>query len=91
METEKGITLADTFFTKYSSLLSMLILYGNVLFFAVLTWYFDHIVESNRGRSYRPWFFLTPSYWSTKKRINKSDKTTLEDLKNPGFNISDEE
>ncbi|KAL4511800.1 hypothetical protein ABPG72_012645 [Tetrahymena utriculariae] len=31
--------------------------------YGVLTWYFDHVISSNRGSSL-PWYFLfTPSYW----------------------------
>ncbi|KAL4471570.1 hypothetical protein ABPG74_008463 [Tetrahymena malaccensis] len=31
--------------------------------YGVLTWYFDHIISSNRGSSH-PWYFLfTPAYW----------------------------
>jgi hypothetical protein len=40
----------DTF-SRYSDLISMVILFGDALFFIILTWYFDHVVESNRGRS----------------------------------------
>lgn len=34
----------------------MLILFGNVLFYIILTWYFDHTIASNRGRA-EPFYF----------------------------------
>lgn len=39
----------DTY-TRYSDLISMVILLCDALLFIILTWYFDHVVESNRGR-----------------------------------------
>jgi hypothetical protein len=64
-------------FTQYSSFASMWVLYANVAIFGILTLYFDHILESNRGRAYSPLFFLTPSYWGFKKRATKNQKVTL--------------
>jgi hypothetical protein len=29
----------------------MVILFLDCLFFVILTWYFDHVIESNRGRN----------------------------------------
>lgn len=37
-------------FDRYSDLASMFILYGDAILFAILAWYFDHIISSNRGR-----------------------------------------
>ena len=37
-------------YTRYSDLKSMGVLFGDALFFIILAWYFDHVVESNRGR-----------------------------------------
>ena len=41
--------------------MGMLIL--NLIIFAVLTWYFDHIIEHNRGNKDDYLFFLKSSYW----------------------------
>ncbi len=38
------------FYDRYSDLKSMLILFGSVAFYLILTWYFDNVVASNRGR-----------------------------------------
>jgi hypothetical protein len=43
---------------RYSDLKSTAILFGDCLFFMVLTYYFDHVVASNRGRSEPPYFPL---------------------------------
>jgi len=37
-------------FDRYSDLTSMFILYGDAIFFALLAWYCDNVVASNRGR-----------------------------------------
>jgi hypothetical protein len=44
------IPISKDTFSRYSDLISMVILFGDALFFIILTWYFDHVVESNRGR-----------------------------------------
>jgi hypothetical protein len=38
-------------YTRYSDLISMVILLLDCIFYILLTWYFDHIIESNRGRN----------------------------------------
>lgn len=48
--------LSDGGYTRYSDLVSMIILFASGVFFIILTWYFDHVVESNRGRSDSPLF-----------------------------------
>ena len=35
----------------------------NVVFFGLLTFYFDHVDDSNRGRSFSKLFFLDKKYW----------------------------
>ena len=82
--------MAKTPYVQYSSLFSILILYIDILVFAILTWYCDNVVESNRGNSLPFYFFLMPSYWgydSSKRKL----KTTIDDLRNPSYNIRDEE
>lgn len=37
-------------FERYSDLTSMFILYADAAFFALLAWYCDNVVASNRGR-----------------------------------------
>ena len=34
----------------------MVALFGDVVFFIILTWYFDHVAESNRGKGESPLF-----------------------------------
>jgi len=34
-------------------------LLGDMIFYLLLTWYFDNIVESNRGKSSHPLFFIS--------------------------------
>lgn len=40
----------------------------DILLYALLAWYFDHVDESNRGKSYDKLFFMSPSYWFDLKR-----------------------
>jgi hypothetical protein len=53
----------------------------DILLYCLLAFYFDHVDESNRGKSYDKLFFLKPSYWcnakgnleQVKDKINTSD------------------
>lgn len=89
-EEKKDFTVTGSPFTMYSCLNSVFVLYMNVAFFALLTWYFDNVIESNRGTSQPFYFFLKPSYWGFKSNKYKSKKT-IDDLRNPTYNIRDEE
>ncbi|KAI8921283.1 hypothetical protein DFJ77DRAFT_449232 [Powellomyces hirtus] len=40
----------------------------NMLFYGVLTWYFDCVIPDEFGWSLKPWFFLTPEYWGLGRR-----------------------
>lgn len=35
----------------------------DIFLFALLAWYFDHVDNSNRGKTYSKLFFLEKSYW----------------------------
>lgn len=39
----------------------------DIILFSVLAWYFDHVDDSNRGKSYSKLFFLEKKYWFSKK------------------------
>ncbi|KAI8820139.1 uncharacterized protein EV422DRAFT_531784 [Fimicolochytrium jonesii] len=43
----------------------------NILFYGVLTWYFDSVIPDEFGWTRPPWFFLTPSYWGVTGRRGK--------------------
>ena len=45
----------------------------NILFFSLLTWYFDHVDDSNRGKKYEKLFFLEKSYWFQGSSIIKTN------------------
>lgn len=53
-----GILFTGDTYSRYSDLASMGILYGDALFFIILSWYFDNVVSSNRGRGKSPIFFV---------------------------------
>jgi hypothetical protein len=76
-------------YTRYSDFLSMVILFLDCLFFVVLTWYFDHIVESNRGRNDPLLFPLKKVIeWLRKGRKNKEViDLGIEHIKNVNFII----
>lgn len=40
----------------------------DILLYSLLAWYFDHVDESNRGKSYDKLFFLRLSYWFDSRR-----------------------
>jgi len=39
-----------------------LVYIGNCLFYGILTWYFDHVVSSNRGKDESPLFLFSKNY-----------------------------
>ncbi len=86
-EARKGMTITETSFTQYSALTSIWVLFGNIILFSILTFYFDNILESNRGRSESPLFFLNPSYWGYKpKKVQKGTYTISEIIQNQNQN-----
>jgi len=58
----------------------------DILFYAVLTYYFDHVSEGNRGRQYNKLFFLEKQYWFGSKKVtqhnNNNDKTVQDNQNN---------
>lgn len=59
----KGKTITKGDYVLYSAQTSVMVLVLDVVVYAVLTWYFDHVVESNRGKGSSPIFFLKKSFW----------------------------
>jgi len=51
-----------------STFSTILYLYMNIFIFALLTWYFDHVDSSNRGKTYGYFFFLDKAYWCRAKK-----------------------
>lgn len=49
--TQGPLPFGDGTFDRYSDLTSMFVLYADAALFAILAWYFDHIIPSNRGRA----------------------------------------
>lgn len=47
----------------------------NIAIFGALTWYFDHVDESNRGIKFEKLFFLNRKYWGIKDN-NKEDSVS---------------
>lgn len=45
----------------YSTFITLI---WTTLFYAVLAWYFDHVISSNRGVPERWWFPVSKKYWS---------------------------
>jgi hypothetical protein len=71
----------DVHYDVPSTAETMGIFFTDILVYALLAWYFDHIDESNRGKSYDKLFFLRPSYWfnlktTPKLRILQNNSTT---------------
>lgn len=56
----------------------------DILLFLILTWYFDHVDSSNRGKNYSKLFFFEKKYWCKvkpedieRKRITESSYSTV--------------
>ena len=72
-------------FSMPSSYSSTIDLIWNFLAFALLTWYCDHVISGNRGRSSPLWFMLTREYWGCKKKIITPFEVEMKDLE--GYNV----
>jgi hypothetical protein len=44
--------------------------------YAILAWYFDHVIQHNRGVSYSPWFFFEPKFWCKRRMMFRKRKLT---------------
>ncbi len=55
-----------------STFTTILYFYMNIFVFGALTWYFDHVDISNRGKTYEYLFFLKKDYWCPSKRIKSN-------------------
>lgn len=58
----------------------MFILYMDGAIFAILAWYFDHIVASNRGRAASllfPIYFIRDLFQKDKEKIRSSKKIVI--------------
>lgn len=86
----KGKTITKDDFTEYSAFDSVLLLVFDMVFYVCLTWYFDHVIEANRGKGDSPIFFLKKSFWVSAPTIRKRTLPTIDDIRNPTYNIRDE-
>ena len=81
-------------YTRYSDAASMGVLFGDALFFIILTWYFDHVMDSNRGRGesiFFPFKALYKLFGGGKNKIaNKARAEPIDELRNPNFLLQDE-
>ena len=70
------------------------ILFGDMLFFIILTWYFDRVIESNRGRGESPLFpfiAIKNLFFKPKEKAHTAIPETLDQLKNPNYIAKDDE
>ena len=72
-------SIAGTPVNVPSTFLSVLMIVADGLLLAIIAWYLDHILPSNRGTADKPWFFVLPSYWGfsfgSKQKKKKSKKS----------------
>lgn len=75
------MSFEGTHYTAPRTLDSFIYILMDAVFFAILSWYFDHVVSHNRGHSLNVLFFLTPNYWCKKKVFFKKrrNESRLED------------
>ena len=50
----------------------------NFLIICILTWFFDHVIQGNRGRASPPWFIFTREYWGCKKKPKLAPQGEIE-------------
>lgn len=60
-----------------STLSSYMILVGDLVLYAILAWYLDHVLPSNRGSADGFFFFLKPRYWGCKRKKSQVSKLVL--------------
>jgi ABC-type multidrug transport system ATPase subunit len=82
-------TVAGTGVNVPSTFTSVLLIIADGLLLAIIAWYLDHVLPSNRGTADKPWFFITPSYWGCRRRKPKTKKSRksqnfeLDNMKGP--------
>lgn len=60
---EKGEFSTGDTYSSPTPLTGFGIICIQLVLYATLVWYFDHVVSSNRGSNERFYFFLTRNYW----------------------------
>lgn len=63
-----------------SSFDTLLDLLWNCFILMVFTWYFDHIIEGNRGRASPPWFMFTCEYWGIKRKSSLTEEIEMRNV-----------
>ena len=72
----------------------MVVLFGDVVFFALLTWYFDNVIASNRGRGesvFFPFIRIYKFIFKSRSRRKVLPEDDVDQLRNPNFLLQDEE
>ena len=68
-------------YTMPSAFQSLLIMVGDVLMYATMAWYFDHILSHNRGVA-DPWYFpLTAKYWNSWRKGEVDIKKAIKEAR----------
>ncbi|RIA85383.1 hypothetical protein C1645_781967 [Glomus cerebriforme] len=73
---------------------SLYFLLMNIVFYSILTWYFDKVIPNEYGNRRNPLFFLTPSYYGIKFKKNFNLQGWLNRHKNSNeidYNDDDED
>ena len=80
--------------TVPSTATSILTLLGNAAMMAMIAWYLDHVVESNRGSPDRWYFVFTRRYWGCERKTPSSSsksESTLDSSPRLGTNVKIQE
>jgi ABC-type multidrug transport system ATPase subunit len=78
---ETGSVVMGVGYTMPSAFESLLVMMGDVLLYAALAWYFDHILSHNRGVA-DPWYFpFTAKYWSGLTKQDKGVKGAIKEAR----------
>lgn len=88
----RGKTSLETEYDVPPTYDSFLWMFFNIILFWLLTWYFDNVNESNKGKSVSYWFCFDKNYWCPKNKrtsrigpilsINENEQTEPESKSN---------
>ena len=74
----KGKTALETEYNVPPTYQSLLWMLANMVIFAILTWYFDNVDESNKGKTVSYYFCFDKQYWLGTKRTTRFIKLVEE-------------
>ncbi|XP_071105754.1 cholesterol transporter ABCA5-like isoform X1 [Haliotis cracherodii] len=89
LDTAKGgMTFANISEGEFPLSGPIIMLVVDIILYAVIAVYFDHVIPGEFGPRYPPWYFLMPSYYCQKKRSGDSELSALTSNEHQSINGS---